>query len=131
MTWSTIADAVVVAHLAYLAFVAVGGILAWRWPWVIWFHLAAVTWSVAILVVGQDCPLTDLQRYAEREAGQPRDDRGFVDRYLEGVLFPDRYTTLLQILIAALVIIGWVGFWHRHGGARHEDRRAPSAPAGS
>jgi hypothetical protein len=112
--WSLVADLVVVLHLAYLAFVAVGGILAWRWPRVIWFHLAAVVWAISILVLGQDCPLTDLQRYAERQAGAPRDGRGFVDRYLEGVLFPERYTNALRLLIAALVVIGWVGFWLRH-----------------
>ena len=71
VTWSAVADVVVVAHLAYLVFVAVGGILAWRWPRLIWFHVAAVIWSVSILVVGQDCPLTDLQRLAERRAGEP------------------------------------------------------------
>jgi Protein of Unknown function (DUF2784) len=114
MGWSVVADVVVVAHLAYLVFVAVGGILAWRWPRLIWFHVAAVIWSVSILVIGQDCPFTDLQRLAERRAGEPRDDRGFVDRYLEGVLFPERYTTALRLLMGALIVIGWVGCWHRH-----------------
>ena len=66
------------------------------------------------LVVGQDCPLTDLQRVAERRAGEPIDDRGFVDRYLEGVLFPEGYTTALRLLMGALIVIGWAGCWHRH-----------------
>ena len=110
MTWSVIADAAVVAHLAYLVFVAVGGILAWRWRSLIWLHLAAVAWAVSILVIGHDCPLTDVQRAAERRAGEPPDARGFVDRYLEGVLFPERYTTALRVLIAVLVALGWTGY---------------------
>ena len=118
MGWSAVADVVVIAHVAYLVFVAVGGILAWRWPRVLWFHVAAVVWSVSILVVGQDCPLTDLQRAAERRAGEPLDDRGFVDRYLEGVLFPERYTTALRVLMGVLIVVGWVGCWQR--------RRRPS-----
>jgi hypothetical protein len=127
MGWSAVADVVVVAHLAYLVFVAMGGILAWRWPRLIWFHVAAVTWSVSILVIGQDCPLTDLQRLAERRAGEARDDRGFVDRYLEDVLFPERYTTALRMLMGALIVIGWVGCWHlyRHRTAR---ARVPADP---
>jgi hypothetical protein len=125
MGWSAVADVVVVAHLAYLVFVAVGGILAWRWPRLIWYHVAAVIWSVGILVVGQGCPLTDLQRFAERRAGEPRDDRGFVDRYLEGVLFPERYTTALRLLMGALIVVGWVGCWHRHRTAR---ARVPADP---
>jgi hypothetical protein len=121
MGWSVVADLVVIVHLAFLVFVAVGGILAWRWPRLIWAHLAAVAWAVAILVVGQDCPLTDLQRLAERHAGQPRDDRGFVDRYLEDVLFPGRWTTALRVLIGLLIVIGWVGHLRRH--------RRPAVPS--
>ena len=117
-SWSLVADLVVVVHLAFLAFVAVGGILAWRWPRLIWVHGAAVVWAVSILVVGQDCPLTDVQRYAERRAGKPLDDRGFVDRYLEDALFPERWTTALRVLIGALVVVGWVGVWLR----RHRTR---------
>ena len=112
--WSAMADLIVVLHLAYLAFVAVGGILAWRWPRLLWVHVAAVGWAVSILLVGQDCPLTDLQRAAERRAGEAPDGRGFVDRYLEGVLFPERCTTALRVLMGALIVIGWVGCWHRH-----------------
>ena len=126
MGWSLVADLAVVVHLAYLVFVAVGGILAWRWPRLIWVHVAAVAWAVSILVIGQDCPLTDLQRYAERHAGEPRDSRGFVDRYLEDVLFPDRYTTALRVLIGALIVIGWAGFWLRH---RRSAARSSPPPA--
>jgi len=110
VTWHAAADAVVVLHLAYLLFVAVGGILAWRWRWVIVPHVLAVIWSLGILTVGQECPLTDLQRHFEEQAGDAADRRGFVDRYLEGVLYPERYTTLLRVLMGALVVVGWVGF---------------------
>ena len=127
MGWSAVADLAVVAHLAFLVFVAVGGILAWRWPRLLWFHVAAVVWSVSILVIGQDCPLTDLQRLEERRAGEPRDGRGFVDRYLEGVLFPERYTPALRLLMGALIVIGWVGCWHRRrtAGARAPETHRP------
>ncbi len=113
MTWSVVADAVVVAHLAYLVFVAVGGVLAWRWRALIWVHLVAVAWALGILVVGQDCPLTGLQRWAEERAGEPVDGRGFVDRYIEGVVYPERFTTALRMLVGVLVLVGWVGYWRQ------------------
>ncbi len=113
MSWSSAADAAVVLHLAYLIFVAVGGLLAWRWRSVIWVHLAAVAWAVGILVIGQDCPLTELQRVAEERAGRPVDGRGFVDRYIEGMVYPERFTTALRILVGVLVLVGWVGFWRQ------------------
>ena len=128
MGWSATADLVVVLHLAYLGFVAVGGVLAWRWPKLLWVHVTAVTWAVAILLIGQRCPLTDLQRYAEGRAGEARDGRGFVDRYLEGVLFPERWTTALRILMGVLIIVGWAGCCVRHHRSR-TGSRAPRARA--
>jgi len=113
MTWSVAADAVVVTHLAYLVFVAVGGILAWRWRRLIWVHLASVAWALGILVIGQDCPLTELQRWAEEQAGRTADGRGFVDRYIEGVVYPERFTVVLRVLVGVLVLIGWVGVWRQ------------------
>ena len=40
--WVWLADAIVVVHLAYLAFVPFGGVVTWRWPRVVWAHLTAV-----------------------------------------------------------------------------------------
>ncbi len=126
MTWSVAADAVVLTHLAYLVFVAIGGILAWRWRALIWAHLASVAWAVGILVIGQDCPLTELQRRAEERAGQPADGRGFVDRYIEGVVYPERFTTALRVLVAVLVLVGWAGLWRQR---RKTAAAQPSAVA--
>src|SRR5262249_7180849 len=39
MFYRVLADAVVLAHLCFIAFVAVGGVLAWRWPRLVWLHL--------------------------------------------------------------------------------------------
>lgn len=128
MTWSVAADAVVITHLAYLVFVAVGGLLAWRWRALLWLHLAAVAWALGILVVGQDCPLTELQRWAEGRAGQPADGRGFVDRYVEGVVYPERFTTALRVLVGVLVLAGWVGLWVQR---RRTVATQPSAPTRS
>src|SRR5437879_2590538 len=50
--WLWLADAVVAAHLAYLAFLPLGGVLTWRWPWVIWAHLTAVAIGVASITSG-------------------------------------------------------------------------------
>jgi hypothetical protein len=110
MTWHTAADAVVVVHLTYLLFVAVGGFLAWRWRWLIVPHVLAVVWALATVTVGEECPLTTLQRHYERLAGDTLDRRGFVDRYLEGVVYPARFTGAIRVLMGTLVVISWVGF---------------------
>ena len=42
-----LADAVVVLHLLFVAFVVAGGALLWRWPRVAWLHLPAALWGAA------------------------------------------------------------------------------------
>ena len=39
MIWSVLADALVVFHFAFTAFVVFGGFLTWRWPRLAWVHL--------------------------------------------------------------------------------------------
>ena len=45
MTWRILADAVLVLHLAFILFAALGGLLVLRWPLVAWIHLPAVAWG--------------------------------------------------------------------------------------
>jgi hypothetical protein len=40
-----LADLVVVFHLGFVLFVCVGGVLALRWPRVLWVHLPAALWG--------------------------------------------------------------------------------------
>ena len=43
-----LADLVVVVHLAFILFVALGGLSVLRWPAVAWAHLPALAWGVWI-----------------------------------------------------------------------------------
>ncbi len=62
MIYRLLADLVVVIHLAFIVFVAVGGLLAWRWPQLVWAHVPVVVWAVAIVAIGFTCPLTPLEK---------------------------------------------------------------------
>jgi hypothetical protein len=104
-----LADAVVVLHFAFVVFVAVGGLLAWRWPWVLVPHVPAVIWGVGIVTVGYDCPLTPLERYLRERGGERPGTGGFIDRYVEGVIYPEDLTPLLRTLAAVLIAVGWAG----------------------
>jgi hypothetical protein len=119
---------ILTAHFAYLAYVVVGGFLAWRWPRTIWLHLGAAGWGLLIVTNpwGWLCPLTYAEHWSRRRAGQEGFDAGFVDRYLEGVLYPAQYTRLLQVLAAVLVVTSWIGAYlrwrsRRDTGAKSED----------
>jgi uncharacterized protein DUF2784 len=115
-----LADAVIAVHFAFLAYVIVGGFVALRWRWTIWTHLAACAWAVAILTVpGLVCPLTTAQNWAADRGGEARYTGGFIDRYIENVIYPARYTPIVQAVVGLAVLISWVLFYRRRDHVSH------------
>jgi Protein of Unknown function (DUF2784) len=117
MRYGFLVVAILVAHFGYLGYVVLGGFLTWRWPAAIWPHLVAVGWGVLLIAFSLNCPLTALERWARRQAGQPVPTRGFVDRYVEGVIYPAKYTNEVRAACAVIVITSWVvGYlrWRTH-----------------
>jgi hypothetical protein len=113
MGYRVLVTVVLVAHFAYLGYVVLGGFLAWRWPRAFWPHLLAGLWGVAVVGVPLDCPLTLAENWARLRAGQAGTTRGFIDRYIEGVLYPARYTAALQAGVAVVVLGSWLGAYLR------------------
>lgn len=121
MGYRVLTTLVLVTHFAYLAYVVLGGFLAWRWPRAIWPHLVAAGWGLAVVGVPLDCPLTWVEDWARRRAGESGLTQGFVDRYIEGVLYPERYTVLLQVLAAVAVVGSWTGVFLRRRARRRAE----------
>lgn len=97
------------AHFAYLLYLPSGGFLALRWPRTIWLHLASVCWGVAVVTLPVPCPLTSLEDWARARAGmEPLPSTGFVDRYVEGVLYPPGGTGAAQALAFIAAALSWV-----------------------
>jgi hypothetical protein len=97
-------------HFAFVAYAVVGGFLAWRWPRMIWPHLAAGAWGFVVIAARLTCPLTYAEDWSRQQAGEPGLTRGFIDRYIEGVVYPERLVPLVQALAATAVVVSWVGF---------------------
>jgi Protein of Unknown function (DUF2784) len=114
MFYRLLADAVVLAHLGFIAFVAIGGVLAWRWPWLVWLHLPAAGYAFAIVTVGFSCPLTPLEKHLRHLAGQAGYPGGFVAHYLSGIVYPGRLIGLARAVVVALVLAGYLGLAVRH-----------------
>jgi Protein of Unknown function (DUF2784) len=122
-----LAEVTMVVHFAYLAYVVAGGFLAWRWPRTFWLHLAANLYGFAAVGVGLMCPLTYVEDLARERAGQPGLPAiGFIDHYIEGVLYPQRYAGLVQWLVAAAVAASWLGVLLRLINARTSDAEDPA-----
>ncbi len=108
MLYRILADGVMIVHFAFILFVAVGSVLAWRWPALVWVHLPALAWGVGTVTIGFACPLTPLEKGLRRLAGDGGYQGGFVDHYIEGVIYPDEYSFVLHALAALVTVVGYL-----------------------
>ncbi|WP_228818595.1 DUF2784 domain-containing protein [Nocardia transvalensis] len=107
-----LADATAGVHFLFLAYLVVGGFLAWRWRWTLWTHFATVCWGFSTVLVGWDCPLTHLENWARGRAGAAGlPSSGFIDHYLTGVLYPSDALELVRMLVVLAVAVSWLGYW--------------------
>jgi hypothetical protein len=102
-----LADLLMVVHLAFIVFVAIGSLLVLKWRRLVWPHLAVVAWAAAIVSIGFTCPLTPLEKHLRERAGSSSYDDGFIDHYLEGVVYPGGMTTLARLMVAVLIAVGY------------------------
>lgn len=113
MGYHDLVTVILVLHFAYVAYVVFGGFLAWRWPHAIWPHLVALGWGILIVLGLVNCPLTWAENWARQRAGEVVPTSGFVDRYLENVIYPPRYVNEARAVVALVVLVSWVGAYLR------------------
>jgi Protein of Unknown function (DUF2784) len=99
-----LADLVVGLHFLFVLFVVLGGLLALRWPRVMWLHLPAAVWGALIELGGWICPLTPLEKSLRERAGAAGYEGGFIEHYLIPVLYPGALTREIQLGLGAGVI---------------------------
>lgn len=122
MLFRLIADTAMVAHFAFLAYMVVGGFIAWRWRATIVAHIATALYGLFNVLIRWECPLTYVENWGRERAGDATlPGTGFIDHYLAGVIYPEQHETLIQLGVAVLVVISWVGFVIR--GRRRRDQR--------
>ncbi len=128
-----LATAVVLVHMAFVAFVVLGGLLALRWPRVAWVHLPVALWGAGIALVGWICPLTPFENWLRVQAGDAPYTTGFLEHHLLPILYPVRLTRTLQIATGAFVIaLNALVYWRvfRRAARSRASGVGPSAPAG-
>jgi hypothetical protein len=99
MLFQALADLVVVVHFGFIVFALLGGLLALRWPGVLWVHAPAAIWAVAIELAGWICPLTPLENSLRSAGGAAGYRGGFVEHYLLPVIYPPGLTREVQIVL--------------------------------
>jgi hypothetical protein len=104
MGYRIAADLLVVLHLAFIAFVVLGGLLAWWRRQIAWLHLPAVLWGVLLEFNGWLCPLTPWEQRLRMLAGDAGYRDGFIAHYLLPVIYPAGLERDMQTLLAGIVI---------------------------
>jgi polyferredoxin len=128
-----LADSVLLLHLAVVLFVVgglaaivVGSLAGWHWVHSVSFraaHLAAIGVVVVQAWLGQTCPLTTLESWLRLQAGEARYNKGFIEHWVQSILFydaPSWVFTVLYTLFALIVLVSWWRFPPR--------RRNPTSP---
>jgi hypothetical protein len=119
------ADAVVLLHLAFIAFVVGGALLLWRWPQLVVLHVPAVLWGAYAELSGAGCPLTPLENRLRLQAGEGGYRGGFVEHYVLALIYPDALTRETQLWLGMTVLaINAVlyALWLRRRVATHSRR---------
>ena len=118
------ADLILLLHSGFVAFVVFGLLLIllgkpFGWSWVRngWFrlaHLAAIGIVVLQAWLGMICPLTILEMWLRRQAGDATYPGAFMAHWLEQVLYYDAPAWVFAVVytaFGALVVASW--FWVR------------------
>jgi hypothetical protein len=119
--WRILADAVVILHAAYVAFVVFGfvAILAgvvFEWEWVRGFgfrlaHLAAIALVCVEGIVGAMCPLTTVENALRARAGQAHYPSDWVGYWAHRLIFYDAPPWVFAALYAAFMVLVAEIFW--------------------
>ncbi len=118
-TAQTLADLVLALHALFVLFVIVGGFLALRWRWLVWIHIPAVIWGVAIEFAGWICPLTPLENSLREVAGLRPYQGDFIGHYVSTMLYPVTLTRSTQLILGSLAftinVIAYALVWRERG----------------
>ena len=121
--YQSLADAVLLLHTLFVIFIIaallltiIGGLRRWRWVRNFWFrtvHLVCIAVVVAQSWIGLLCPLTTLEMWLRRQAGEAVYDKSFIQYWLERLLYydaPEWVFVTVYTIFGLLVIITWIRF---------------------
>jgi hypothetical protein len=114
MIYHALSNLVLIAHLAFVLFVVLGGFLVLKWRSLAWFHVPAFLWGALIELAGWVCPLTPLENWLREKGGELVYRTDFIEHYILPLLYPATLTRRSQIFMGLLVLsvnlglYGWI-----------------------
>ena len=92
-------------------------LLVLRWTRLAWVHLPAALWGAGIALGGFICPLTPLENWLRERAGGVAYTTGFIEHYLQPILYPVGLTRDMQWVLGsfalAVNVTGYTLLWRR------------------
>lgn len=102
------AAVLVVLHLAFLAYMVVGGFLALRrFAW-IWPSVGVTVYSIYVTLTDFTCPVTTLEKWLLEVGGRTPYEGSFTAHYLRGTLYPAEYETAIWLTAMGLAVTSYV-----------------------
>lgn len=111
MLYRSLADVVLLVHVAFILFVLFGGLLAFRWRRAPMAHLPAAAWGAAVEFSGWVCPLTPLETALRRAGGGMGYPADFIQQYLGPVVYPPELARTVQLVLGAVVVAVNIGIY--------------------
>ncbi len=122
MLYRLLADAILIVHAGFVAFVVLGLLLIWlggvlRWRWVHArgfrvFHLVGIGFVAIQAVLGEICPLTIWENQLRQAAGQEGyGDYGFIAYYVSSILFYEAPLWVFMASYVAFALLVLASFW--------------------
>ncbi|HEV2306285.1 MAG TPA: DUF2784 domain-containing protein [Candidatus Acidoferrales bacterium] len=97
-----LADAVLLAHLLYIAWVIFGALFTRGRPLLGALHIATIIWGIITETTPAPCPLTTAENWSEARAGVMPYHGPFLLHYLDATVYPNVPAALL-ITVAVIV----------------------------
>ena len=86
---TALADTVLVVHLTWIVFVAIGALWTRGRRVLTAIHLLSLVWGIIVEAGPWPCPLTLLEQFFETKAGIDPWRGGFLLHYLDAIVYPD------------------------------------------
>ncbi len=117
-TYVALADAVLIVHLVYIAWVIFGAIFTRGRPWLGGIHIATIVWGIITETTAAPCPLTVAENRCEAQAGILPYHGPFLLHCLDATIYPNVPLALL-VTVAVLVCAFNLGVYVRRLVTRH------------
>ncbi len=112
MTYQALAVSALALHLAFILWVIFGALFTKGRRILVGLHIGSLLYSIFIEIAMLPCPLTYLEQWAQRKAGQTAYEGGFIAHYLEKVIYPDvPYSVLAPAAVTVCVFNLGIYVW--------------------